>query len=147
MKVVLLKDIPSLGCKDDIKEVASGYARNFLFPRNLAKLANKKATQDVSVLKKKIAKEEEKSITKAQEKAKILEKEIYTISTKVSKDGKLFGSITKKEIAVAILNLTNEKISEENIGIKEPIKKVGEYKIRVRVHKNIEANIKVRVIG
>lgn len=147
MKVILLQDIQNLGYQNDIKNVALGYARNFLFPKNLAKLATKKAIKEVLVLKKKKAQEEAKLIAQAKEKAKDLERQIYSLKVKITKEGKLFGSIAQKEIAKAILESTNNKIDEDDILLKEPIRKVGEYKIKVRIYKNIEANIKIRIIG
>jgi large subunit ribosomal protein L9 len=147
MKVILLKDIPNLGFQDDIKEVANGYARNFLFPKKLVQIADKKSLEELFNRKQKRAAQEAKLTAEAQETVKLLEKTVITIKTKSQKDGKLFGSVTCADIAKNILSSTNQEIAENNILLKEPIKKIGEYKVKIRIYKDISATIKVQIIG
>lgn len=146
MKVILLQNLPNLGFTDEIKEVAPGYARNFLFPRNLAKLATKKAIIEVLTRQKEKEQKEKENVKQAENLAKILEKTIITIHVKSQKNGKLFGSITEKDISEEIKRQTGQKINEKDILIGQPIKKAGEYKIKLKIYKNIEANIEARII-
>jgi len=145
MKIVLLKDVKNLGKAWDIKDVSNGYARNFLFPNNLAEVATpdliKKAeTQRVLVVKK-----AEENLEKTEQLASALDGFSVKMKAKANDEGKLFGSITREMIIDALIN---EKIIIENksaIAIAETIKDVGEHKITVSLPHGLEAEIIVLV--
>lgn len=144
MKVILSQDVPNLGKKDEIKEVADGYARNFLIPRGLVVLAT---AEELTRISQKKTKEEEmvkKEKSKAQQLKDKIEKMVLSFESRASKEGKLYASITPKRI---IRKLAKSKISvdEKRIKIAEPIKKVGEYKVVVELEDNIKASLKISV--
>ena len=145
MKVVLLQDIKSLGKKGEVKEVAEGYAINFLFPKKLASPGNENMIRTV-MLKKEAEVVHQKEL-EAEIKAlakKIADKKI-TLKSK-QKDGKLFGAITKKQILDA-MKKENLEVSEKCIIIKEVIKKVGIHQVEVKLSSQVSAKMKLEVIG
>ncbi|MEW6407498.1 MAG: 50S ribosomal protein L9 [Patescibacteria group bacterium] len=147
MKVILLQNLPNLGFADEIKEVVPGYARNFLFPRNLAKLATKKAMIEALLRQKEKEQKDKENVKQAENLAKILEKTIITICVESQKDGKLFGSITEKDISEEIKKQTAKEIEPTNILISHPIKETGEHRVKAKIYKNIIAILKLQVIG
>jgi len=145
MRVILIQNIPKIGNKGDLKDVSDGYARNFLLPKNLAKIATPEGIKEI--LKNK---EEERIIQKKNYETlkklsdKISQKKI--ILKAKEKDGKLFGSIGKKEVRNA-LKLENIDVEEQMILQENPIKKTGDYKIKIRLANEIETDIIVVVEG
>ena len=143
MKVIFLKDVKGSGKKDEVKEVAEGYARNFLIPRKLAEIATAEVLNRVNKEKKF---EDEKRKTELQNARELIEKlgkEDFTIQTK-GKDGKLFGSVGPKEI-VAHLSQKGYNVSEEEIVTREHIKQAGKYKIKIKLLREIEGGINLIV--
>lgn len=144
MRVILLQDVENLGKKGEIKEVAPGYARNFLIPRGLAILASKGALR----LAEERLKAQERKLKLLKEKAQKIkqeiEKKIFKIEVKGGPKGKIFGSVTPKEIAQLIDKETGFKIDKKQI-IEEPIKELGEYKIKVKLAEGVEAQVKLKV--
>ena len=144
MKVILLKDVEKLGEKGKIKEVADGYARNFLIPNKLAVLATKSELA-------KLEKEKKIDIEKAEEELKVYQ-EIASqidgleieIPVKVVEEGKLFGAVTASQI-IEKLKENNFEIKKEQIKLEEPIKELGEYEVIVEFPHNLETKIKVIV--
>ncbi len=145
MKIILLQDAKNLGRKGDIKDVAEGYARNFLFPKKLAEPATVEAIKNI---------EAQKSQEKAEKKARTevlkaladkLKNKKFTLKAK-EKQGKLFGSIAAKDI-VEILKIENLSVSEKNIIMNEAIKKTGEYNIEISLSPEIRTNIRLEVAG
>ncbi|MDQ1284040.1 MAG: large subunit ribosomal protein [Patescibacteria group bacterium] len=145
MKIILLQDIKSLGKQNDIKDVSEGYARNFLLPKKLAAIATEEAVKIAETKK-----EEEKAAGKAKlEKLRELAEKLKNkriVLKKREKKGKLFGSITAKDIA-SELEKENLAVPEKSIIIKEAIKKTGEYEIRITLAPEVEAKIKLEVTG
>jgi len=142
MRVILLEDINNLGKADDVKEVARGYARNFLFPRGLAVNASEKKLLELRKkleAKTKIA-EAEAKISK--ELAKKLAGFKLEISSKIGKTGKLFGSITPLKIT-KLLQGKGFEIKKEQIILKEPIKELGKYPVKINLGQGVEAKISV----
>ncbi len=145
MKVILLKDDKNLGKKGDIAEVSEGYARNFLLPKQLAVVADERNTNQA-----KQQKDTEKFHAKVKEdQAKVLASQIakleITMPVKVGENGKLFGSITSKDVADALLKATNMDIDRRKIELKEAVKSVGTYKAVARLHPEISAEFTVYV--
>ncbi len=142
MKIVLLSDIKNIGKLGDIKEVADGFARNFLFPKKLAEMATDTAIKKVEIEKQKQNEIAKKNLEATQELASQLDGKEITISAK-AKDGKLFGSITAKNI---VKELKKEKFDiKENSIILEPIKELGEYDLRIELEHGIEVSLKLIV--
>lgn len=135
MKVILLKDVPKLGKKYDVKEVANGFARNSLFPQKLAEIATPSVIASIELRKKqdKQFKEVDKDILNKN--IESLKDVKITISEKANEKGHLFAGVHKEEIVSALKSQKNINIPEELIELNEPIKEIGEHKIRV---KNIE---------
>ena len=139
MKVILLINIKNLGNKGDIRDVSEGYARNFLFPKKLAGIATDEVLLKVNLEKKEVEKKEKEAEERMRKLAGDLRNKKITIKTK-SEKGKLFGSITAKDIAREIKNAEFE-INEKNIILKEPIRTTGERKIVIDLGKNIHSEI------
>lgn len=146
MKVILLDNITNIGNKYDIKSVADGYARNFLFPRGLARLATKSALRELEKRREAEKTKQEQELKKFQEIAKKLDGQEIEIPMKQSEDGKLYGSVTSHKIA-EVLREKGFNVDKEQIVLKELIGEVGEYGIALKFPHNLEANVKVIVIN
>jgi len=143
MKIILLQDIKGLGKKGDLKDVAEGYARNFLFGKKLAEIATEGGVKKVEVIKKKQAEKDQMDLEKTQELADQLEGKAITINAK-EKDGKLFGSVQIKDL---LRELKKEDISvpEKSIILESPIKEIGEYEVKIELDHGIETSLMVLV--
>lgn len=146
MKVIFLQDVKGSGAKGDIKEVSDGFARNFLFPKKLAKEATPEAIH--SFERQKSAEQFRKSNEQADAvaNAKSLEGAAVTLSLNVGKDGKLFGSVGAKEIADELARSKNFSVDKKKISV-EAIKKPGEYEAEVKLYANVTAKIKVIAVA
>jgi large subunit ribosomal protein L9 len=145
MKVILRKDIETLGNIGDIVDVKEGYARNFLIPRKIAYTAlngNLKALEDE---KKSIARKSEKELHAAEKVSTGLEKVSVTIPVQVGEEDKIFGSVTTQMIADALKEKKFD-IDKRKIEIEESIKTLGIYNVNIKLHSNINASIKVWVV-
>ncbi len=147
MKVVLNKDIKGIGKKLQIVDVSEGYARNYLIPKKLANLADNK---NVSEAKTKKEAEQFKKATEKQEavelKAKI-EKIYIEFKEKQGVGGKLFGSVTEKEISEKLNQKLNVDINKKKITLKDPIKNVGTYTAEIKLYEGVVAKLKIVVVG
>jgi large subunit ribosomal protein L9 len=145
MKVLLLADVKGQGKKDQIVEVSDGYARNFLFPKKLAVVADNK------VLSESKSKEEAKQFRLKEEKAaaKALAERIATLSVKINAssgaDGRLYGSVTTKDISEALMKQHKIDIDKRKLSLSENIKAYGTYNVEVKVYPEITATLKVTV--
>jgi len=146
MKVILRKDVDKLGSIGDIINVKTGYARNFLIPRNLAYFASEGALKKLSIEKKQYAKvlEQEKSDAQTLS-AKLAEIQV-SIPMKVGEEGKLYGSVTAQMIADELL-VHKIKIDRRSILIDEPIKSLGVFDVKVKLHQDVTSLVKVWVIS
>jgi len=144
MKVILLKDIKSVGKKGDVVNAADGYARNFLFPR---KLAEEASDSNMHILNKKNENERKKKtaeIEEAQKTANELKDKVVKIIGKAGENGKLFGAITNKDIATALNKQYNLDVDKKKI-VTDTIKLLGTYEVEVKVYPEISTKIKVLV--
>lgn len=145
MKVILLQDVKGSGKKGDLVNVSDGYARNFLFPRKLAKEASAQAIVELENAKKAKAYRDELDRQAAQEmKDKISGKTLYVFA-KAGKEGKLFGSVTSKEIAEELEKTFGISVDKRKISVKEEIKTFGTYECEVKLYAGIIAKIHVSV--
>ena len=142
MKVILLQDVESIGKKFEIKEVKDGYARNFLIPQSLAKLATKQALKWLESQKEIMEKEEEEDLKKAQEGASNIDGIEVNMPVKVGDSNELFESINVIKISEKLKSMGFD-IKKSQIKLKEPIKELGEFPIKINLDHNLEVEIRV----
>ncbi|MFH0819693.1 MAG: 50S ribosomal protein L9 [bacterium] len=147
MKVVLLKKVPGLGEKGEIKEVSDGYVRNFLLPKKLAKIASSDALDQLQQEKEQQAKAAELDLLKTQKTAEKLESLELEIKVKVNETGKLFGAVNKALILEKIKAKGIKNLTESQIILTEPIKEVSEREVLINLPHGLEAKVMVRVIA
>ncbi len=145
MKVILLQDVKTKGKRDDIIEVSDGYARNFLLPKGLAVEASAKNLNDVKTKKANEAHIAAEELAEAKKEAENIEKAEVTLKIRAGEGGKTFGSVTSKEIAEAAKEQAGLTIDKKKIVLAEPIKVVGDYKITVKLHPEVSAELSVKV--
>ncbi|HFC76614.1 MAG TPA: 50S ribosomal protein L9 [Candidatus Moranbacteria bacterium] len=144
MQVILLKDVKKVGKVGDIVNVADGYARNFLLPKNLAEVATEKSVSNIKKLKKEKLDRNEQMLSEMKELAKKTNGKIIVIKSKAEGE-KLFGSIGIGEIVEAIKTQLKEDIAVEVIKLETPIKKVCKQEVVLKFADNIESKINVKV--
>ncbi|MGN1227728.1 MAG: 50S ribosomal protein L9 [Christensenellales bacterium] len=145
MKVILLADVKGTGKKNDVVEVADGYARNFLIKKGLATFADNVKLSENGQLKKAQDFHKQKELDKARELASKIEKIVLTMSLKFGENGKAFGSITTKEIAEELQNQGIE-IDKKKLFINDTIKTVGTFEAVAKVHSEVSCKFKINVI-
>jgi large subunit ribosomal protein L9 len=145
MKVILLENIKGTGTKGQLLEVSAGYARNFLLPRKMAKEATAGAINDLKVAQASKQHRLEQEISKAKEIAEKLKNKTLTFYAKAGKAGKLFGSITTKEIAEELKKVFAISVDKRKIFVNEDIKTFGTYECEVKLQSGISAKIYVTV--
>ncbi|MCL2415766.1 MAG: 50S ribosomal protein L9 [Defluviitaleaceae bacterium] len=146
MKVILLEDVKGVGKKDQIIEAKDGYAANFLFPKKLAIEANKNNMQMLEGRKKTAAEKQDRETTAANTlKTKLESKPLNIRVKKTGEGGRLFGSVTNKEISAALSELEGIDIDRKKITIPEAIKKIGEHKAEIKLHSKITAVLTIKV--
>jgi len=146
MKVILKQNVPGLGNAGDLIKVHDGYARNMLIPKGLAIEANEKNIKALEHEKRNILQKAEKEQKAAQELAGKLATVTLTIARKVGDQDKIFGSVTSKDIESA-LKEKGFDIDKKMIIHDEQIKALGEFKVKIKLHGGIEAEIKLNVVG
>jgi len=147
MKVILKADVKSLGKKGKICEVSDGYARNFLIPRGLALEASDGNLQDLAHKQKLEEQRRQREKQAAADLAKTIEALDIVIKVKVGEKGRLFGSVTNKEIAEVLEKQYKLKLDKRKIEVKEPIKALGQFEIAIKLHPEITANATIKVEG
>ncbi len=145
MKVILNQDIKGTGKKGDVLNVSDGYARNFLFPRGLAVEANAGNLNEIQ--KKKEAEAHRKAVNEqaAREIAKRVKEMTVTIKVKAGEGGKLFGSVTGKEIADALLAQHDIEVDKKKIEMDDAIKTVGTHEVKLKLFTGVNATLKVDI--
>jgi large subunit ribosomal protein L9 len=144
MEIILREDIDNLGARGQVVKVAPGYARNYLLPRRLAVTATDANRKIVEQERQAHLRKEAVLKTESEDLAKLLSGAAITIARKAGENGQLFGSVTAADIADA---LTAQKfnIDRRKIHLEEPIRALGEYKIPVRLHREVTAEVAVSV--
>ncbi|MBK8576561.1 MAG: 50S ribosomal protein L9 [Elusimicrobia bacterium] len=143
-KVILQSDIPNLGVSGDVKEVAPGYARNYLLPRKLAVPASPRAHALWDARKSEVEEGRKAKLLAAQERAKQLQDVVITISARAGQDGKLFGSVTTTEVAQALSD-KGVAIDRRWVELRDPIRTTGEFTGAVRLHPQVRAAFKILI--
>lgn len=146
MKVILKEDVKSLGAMGSVVNVADGYARNYLIPKNLAVEANTKNVKTLEHEKKKIAEQAKKIRNSAQLLAEKISSMTITLSAKAGEEEKLFGSVTNMDIAEA-LKKEGLDIDRKKIALDEPIKRLGSYTVGIKIHPELIARLNVAVVS
>lgn len=147
MKVILLEDVKGTGKKDEMVDVKQGFAENFLIPNKKAVLANKENIEKLKIKKENLEAKRKKTKENSKNIANILKDKVVEIKVKAGEDGKLFGTVTNKDIEEKLLEDFNIKIDRKRIKIQEKIKLKGEYKVDIKLEEGIETTIKVLVKG
>ncbi|HEX7057551.1 MAG TPA: 50S ribosomal protein L9 [Bacilli bacterium] len=144
MKVVFLKDVKGQGKKGEVKEVAEGYARNFLFPQKAAAPASEGNVKQLEQQKAAEKKKKDHEKQKCQELAKKLEATVLELTAKAGEGGRLFGSITSKHIAEE-LEKKGVHIDKRKIMLDDPIRTLGTTIVHIKLHPEVKAELKVNV--
>ena len=144
MKVILLSDVKGKGKKGELVNVSDGYARNFLFPKNLATEANSAAMSELKSRNEATAHHKQEEIDAAKAMAEKLDNKTVVISAKAGSGGRLFGSVTSKEIAEKIEQDLGIKVDKKKMTVAD-IKNFGEYKASIKLHPGIVATVNVKV--
>jgi large subunit ribosomal protein L9 len=144
MKVILQKDIPNLGDAGDVKNVADGYARNFLLPKNLVIKYNESSKKAIDHQKQLIKVKKDKRRKESEKIADAFKGVVITIKAKVGEEDKLFGSVTAIDIARKLVEAGYE-IDKRRIHIDEQIKALGEHTVSVKLEEGLSAPLKVVV--
>jgi large subunit ribosomal protein L9 len=144
-QAILLKDVENLGERGDAVDVSAGYLRNYLVPRKLAQPATKGALEEAQRRREAAERAERQSAERAQETVALLSKTVLTIHHRAGEDGKLFGSVTAKEIAEAIRDARDLRIDRRKVKLEEPIHETGTYMVEVEVSSGVTASVKTIV--
>jgi large subunit ribosomal protein L9 len=147
MKVILLKDDKKMGQKGDIINAKDGYARNFLIPKGIAIEATPENLKHLEKEKEKQRNKESNLIAEAKALAEVINGKSIEISIKAGENGKLFGSVTSKEIAQEYKAQHDLEVDKKKIELKEPIKTVGTHEVPIKLYADVVATAKVKVIG
>ena len=145
MKVILLQDVKGTGKKGEFANVSDGYARNFLLPRKLAKEADAQALNELKNAEQAKQYKIEVATAEAKANAEKLEGQVLEMTAKAGQGGKLFGSVTNKEVAAAVAQKYNITVDKRKVVLERDIKEFGTYSAEVKLYTGITANIEIQV--
>lgn len=145
MKVILKADIKGVGKKDQVINASDGYARNFLFPKNLAVEANNENMAKLKSKNESVAFKKETEKAAAQEIANKIEKLSLTMKVKAGENGKIFGGVTAKEIADVLKKDYSIDVDKKKINLNETIKNLGSFNVEMKLYEGVIANLKLHV--
>lgn len=146
MKVILLKDVENLGKEGDVVEVRRGYARNYLLPKKLAIEATPGNLSQLEAIRRKRARTEEKELAEAESLKARIDGLVLEFVKKAGETGKLYGSLTSKEIADRITQEIQKEFDRKYIELEEPIKDLGEHRVKVNLGRGVTATLTVRIL-
>ena len=144
MQIILLEDVKSLGKKGTVVKVNDSYGRNYIIPRKLGVEANAANLNDLKLQNANMEKLEAAKMASAREVKEKLDGRTFTVRIKAGKDGKTFGSVTGKEVAKAIMDEAKIEIDKKKI-VMEPVKALGDQHVKLKLHKDINAEILLKV--
>jgi large subunit ribosomal protein L9 len=147
VKVILADDIQPLGIKGDVVTVADGYARNYLVPKGLALVATKGTLRQAAQMQRARAERDQKEKEAAAAKVSQLAASPVYISARAGEGGRLFGSVTRADVARAIEEQLNEKIDRHDVRLEDPIRSLGLHQVEVHLHEEVNALVTVEVIA
>lgn len=145
MKVILLEDVKSLGKKGEIVNVNDGYARNFILPKKLGLEATSKNLNDLKLQKQNDEKVAQEKLDAAKALAEEIKEKSITVKIQAGVEGRVFGSISSKEIALEAKKQLNMDIDKKKIIIPDAIKSLGIYNVNIKLHKDVMATLAVKV--
>ncbi len=145
MKVILLNDVKNVGKKGEVKEVADGYARNFLIKNGLAVIANEKGLSDLKKQKEEDQKAYDAAKKEAEELKKAVEQLTLEFAVKVGKEGRTFGSVSTKEITEELQKKHNITVDKKKFIDNGPFREVGMHKVKVELFKGVIAQLNVKL--
>lgn len=145
MKIILIQDVKKLGKKGEIIEVNDGYARNYILPQKLGIEANSKNLNDLKLQKMKEEKDAQKLLDEAKELAEKIGEQSVVVKMKAGEGGKVFGSVSAKEIAEAMKKQNGLEIDKKKIQLQEPIRSFGVHEVGVKLHPQVTATLRVKV--
>lgn len=146
MEIILLQDVKTLGKKGETVKVNDGYARNFILPKKLGVEANAKNINDLKLQKANEERIAAQKLQAAKELAVKIEEKPVTVSVKAGEGGKLFGSVSTKEIAAACVDQLGFEVDKKKMALAEPIRACGTVIVPVKLHKDVTAKLTVRVM-
>lgn len=146
MEIVLLQDVKSLGKKGQVVKVNDGYARNYILPKKLGVEANAKNLNDLKLQKANDTKVAAEQLAAARELAAKLQEASVTVSIKAGEGGRTFGSVSTKEIGKAVSDQLKLDIDKKKMVLEEPIKSLGTHEVPVKLHKDVTAILRVKVV-
>ena len=146
MKVILLQDVKSLGKKGEIVNVSDAYARNVIFAKKLGLEATGKNLNDLKLQKANEDRIAAQKLEEAKQLAAKIEEKSVVLSVKTGEGGKLFGSVTNKEVAEEIVKQTKLDIDKKKVSIGDPIKMLGERTAVIKLHPKVTAEVKVKIV-
>jgi len=146
MEIILLKDVPGLGFKDEILNVKNGYGRNFIIPQGYGVLANNSNKKVLEENLKQTIKKQEEILKEAEKLAKKIGDLVLEIKIKTGSEDKIFGSVTTAQIAKMLIEKGLE-IHKKNISILTKVNAIGEYDVNLKIHKDLTHTIKINVTG
>ena len=146
MEIVLLQDVKSLGKKGQVVKVNDGYARNYILPKKLGVEANAKNLNDLKLQKANAANVAAEQLAAARELAAKLQEASVTVSIKAGEGGRTFGSVSTKEIGKAVSDQLKLDIDKKKMVLEEPIKSLGTHEVPVKLHKDVTAILRVKVV-
>ena len=145
MKIILLEDVKTLGKKGQIVDVSYAYARNMIIPKKLGVEATGKNLNDLKLQNKHNQKIEEENLEHAKELAKDLEDKFVEVKIKSGKDGKTFGSVSTKEISLAVKEQLGLELDKKKMALTDGIKALGTYEVTVKLHPKVNGVLRVKV--
>lgn len=145
MKIVLLQDVKKVGKKGDIVEVSDGYGRNYLLARKLGHEATNAAINDIKLKNAADARRKADELKEAQELGVKIKESSVTIHIKSGEGGKIFGSVSTKEIAKSISEQLNIEIDKKKMQLDEPIKSLGTHIVKIKIHPKVTTELSVKV--
>lgn len=145
MKIILMQDVKKLGKKGEIIEVNDGYARNYILPQKLGVEANSKNLNDLKLQKQKEDKDAKRLLDEANELAAKIAEQVVAVKMKAGEGGKVFGSVSSKEIAEAMKKQCSLEIDKKKIQLQEPIRSFGFHEVGIKLHPQVTGTLRVKV--
>jgi len=147
VKVILRSDVPDVGHKGDVLDVADGFARNFLVPRGLAMAASKGALAQAESMRRARAVRDARDRESAEEIATKLTPLTITIPARAGAEGRLFGSVTPADVAAAVQAQSGVEVDRRRLHLEEPIRALGAHEVPLRLHPEVEVRLNVEVVA
>ena len=147
MKVILRADVDRVGKKGDILDVADGYARNFLLPKQLAMVATDGAVAQAAAMRRARDVRDAADRSAAEEVARRLVPKVITIPAKAGSEGRLFGSVTSADVVDAVAEQAGIELDRRKLLLSDPIKSLGTHSVAVRLHPDVEFPVTVEVVA